>query len=226
LAERAARSAADTQGGDVGSISRWFPPFTGVIFVALFVAIMILIGNGQDATEKTAQEIATYYQNNDGKETVAAILIGFAAMFILFFGSWLRKLLRDADETDGILPSVVLVAAGVFSAGAAVGGSIHLALPDLADNIDPVALQAINGIDYDLFLFFPVGLGTMFLAAGLSGIRHGGLPKWLSWAGVVIGVIFFTPVFWVMFVLAPLWILIVSIIGMRASGGGSASVTT
>ncbi len=211
----------------MGSISRWFPPFTGVIFVALFVAVMLLIGSGQDATDKTAQEIATYYQDNDAKEIVASILIGFAAVFILYFGSWLRTFLRDSEGPDGILPSVVLVAAGVFSAGAAVGGSIHLALADLADNIDPIALQAINGIDYDLFLFFPVGLGTMILATGISAVRHGSLPKWLSWAGVVLGVLFFTPVaFWISFIAAPLWILIVSTIGIRASGGEPASVTT
>ena len=225
--QRAAFRRLVPGGESMGSISRWFPPFTGVIFVALFVAIMILIGEGQDATDKTAQEIATYYQDNDTKEFVASILIGFAAVFILFFGSWLRKFLRDAEGPDGILPSVVLLAAGVFSAGAAVGGSIHLALTDLADDIDPVALQAINGIDYDLFMFFPVGLGTLILATGISAVRHGSLPKWLAWVSIVIGVLFFTPVaFWFVFFLAPLWILIVSILGMRASGGESASVTT
>ena len=53
------------------------------------------------------------------------------------------------------------------------------------------------------------------------------LPKWLSWAGVVLGVLFFTPVaFRIIFFVAPLWILIVSILGMRASGRESASVTT
>lgn len=211
--------------GRMRSISRWFPPFTGVIFVALSVAIMLLIGQGQDATEKTAQEVVTHYQDHETKETIASILIAFAGVFILYFGAWLRKLLRDAGGPEGILPSVVLVAAGVFSAGAAIGGSIHLALADLADDIDPIAMQAINGIDFDLFLFFPVGLGTMILAGGISAIRHGGLPKWLAWAGVVIGVLFFTPVFWITFAAAPLWILIVSILGVTAAAGEAASAT-
>lgn len=210
----------------MGRISGWLPPFTGVIFVALFVAVTLLIGQGQDPTDKTAQEIAGYYRDNDSKEIAASIMIGFAAVFILFFGSWLRRLTRDAEGPDGILPSVVLVASGVFSAGAAVGGSIHLALADLADNIDPIALQAINGIDYDLNLFFPVGLGTMILATGISAARHGSLPKWLSWAGIVVGVLFFTPVFWAVFVLAPIWILCVSVLGIRADGGKAPSTAT
>src|SRR6476660_8495789 len=181
----------------MSTISKWFPPFTGVIFVALFVAILILIGQGQDATEKTAQEIVNHYQDNNTKESIGSILIAFASVFILYFGGWLRRMLRDAEGPDGILSTVVFGAAVVFSAGAAIGGSIHLALADLADNIDPIALQAINGIDFDLFFFFPVGLGTMILATGISAVRHGILPKWLAWVSVVVGVLFFSPVFWV-----------------------------
>ncbi len=198
----------------MGKISRWFPPFTGVIFVVLFVVILILIGQGQDATSKTAQEIVDHYNDDNTKESIASIAIGFASMFILYFGGWLRRMLRDAEGPDGILSTVVFGAVVVFSAGAAVGGSIHLALADLADDIDPIALQAINGIDYDLFFFFPVGLGTMILATGISALRHGSLPKWLGWVSIVVGVAFFSPVFWVDFVAAPLWIVIVSIIGI------------
>jgi Na+-transporting methylmalonyl-CoA/oxaloacetate decarboxylase gamma subunit len=210
----------------MSTISKWFPPFTGVIFVALVVAILILIGMGQDATEKTAQEIVNHYQDNNTKESIGSILIGFASVFILYFGGWLRRMLRDAEGPDGILSTVVFGAAVVFSAGAAIGGSIHLALADLADDIDPIALQAINGIDFDLFFFFPDGLGTMILATGISAVRHGSLPRWLAWVSVVVGVLFFSPVFWVDFVAAPLWILIVSIIGISRATRSEAAPAT
>lgn len=207
----------------MGKLSDWFPPFTGVIFVALFALVTILIGEGQDATEKTAEEIVDYYRDNETKEVIASIGIGLAAIFILFFGGWLRRLLRDAEGPDGILSAVAFGGAIVFSAAAAVAGSIHIALPDLADDIDPVALQAINGIDYDMFMLFPVGLGTMVIASGISAIRHGALPKWLAWAGIVVTVLFVTPAFFVGFVGMPVWILIVSIIGIaRAREGGAA----
>jgi hypothetical protein len=210
----------------MGKISKWFPPFTGVIFVALFVVILILIGQGQDATKKTAQEIVNHYNDNNTKESIGSICIGFASVFILYFGGWLGRMLRDAEGPDGILSTVVFGAVVVFSAGAAVGGSIHLALADLADDISPVALQAINGIDFDLFFFFPVGLGTMILATGISAVRHGSLPRWLAWVSIVVGVLFFSPVFWVDFVAAPLWILIVSIIGIsRATRSDAAPAT-
>jgi hypothetical protein len=204
----------------------WIAPATGVVFVALFVAITALIGTGQDATKKTAQEVADYYKSHDTKESIGSLLIGIACIFFLFWIGWLRKLLKDAEGPGGILSSVAFAAGIVFAAGAAVGGSIHLALPDLADNIDPVALQAINGIDYDMFFFFPVGLGTMIFASSLSGIRHGSFPKWLAWAGIVVGIVSVTPVVFVNFILWPLWILILSIIGIMRSGDGAAPATS
>jgi hypothetical protein len=207
----------------MGKISKWFPPFTGIIFVALVVAITILIGQGQDASKKTAQEIVNHYQDNNTRESIGAILIVFASATLLYFGGWLRRVLRDAEGPEGILSAVVFGAAVVFSAGAAVAGSIHLALPDLADDINPVALQAINGIDFDMFFFFPVGLGTIFLATGISAVRHGAFPKWFAWVSVVLGVLSFTPAFFIIFFIGPLWFLVLSIIGIRraVSDGGA-----
>ena len=201
----------------MGRISRWFPPFTGVILAILAVVITALIGQGQDATDKTAQEIVNHYQDNQAKEVIASICIGFAGVAVLYFGGWLRRLLRDAEGPDGILSAVVLGGAAVFAAGAAVGGSIHWALADLADDLDPIAIQAINGIDWDFFFFFPIGLGTMILATGISAVRHGALPRWLAWASVVLGVVALTPVFFALFFLGPLWLLVLGVYGMRAA---------
>jgi hypothetical protein len=207
----------------MGRISKWFPPFTGLVFVALAIVITILIGQGQDATDKTAQEIVNHYSDHNTKESIASILIGIAAIFVLYFGGWLRRVLRDAEGPDGILSAVVFGGAVVFSAGAAVAGSIHLALADLADDINPIALQAINGIDFDMFMFFPVGLGTVVLATGISAVRHGAMPKWLAWASIVLGVLFVSPVFWIVFFIGPLWFLVVSIWGIRRELGEGAA---
>ena len=211
----------------MGSIGKWFPPLCGVIAVVLGAVVTILIGQGQDATKKTAEEIVNYYKDNNTKESIGSIMIGFVGVFTLFFSGWLRRVLRDAEGPEGILSTVVFGAGVVFAAGAAIGGSIHLALPDLADDINPVALQAINGIDYDMFEFFPVGLGTLAIAGGISIVRHGAFAKWVGWVGIVAGVVFFTPGFFIAFVLVPLWILIVSVIGIgRAGASGAAPATT
>jgi hypothetical protein len=193
----------------------WLTPLTGVAFVACFVAVFLLFGDGQDATKKSAEEIVTYYKDHDTQQIVGALLAGVASIFLLFFASYLRKVLRDAEGPAGTLSAVAFAGAIVFAAGAAVGASIHFALADLADDtdvVDPVVIQTLNAIDWDYFLFLPVGLGTMILASGISVIRHAALPKWLGWAAIVIVIAFFTPAFPVGLFGAPLWILVVSIL--------------
>jgi hypothetical protein len=210
----------------MGKTSKWLPPFMGVVFALLVVAITITIGSGQDATKKTAQEIVDHYKDDQTREIAGSILIVYASASIMFFGGWVRRILRDAEGPDGILSAVAFGATVAFAAGAAVAGSIHFALADLADDISPVALQAINGIDYDMFFFFPVGLGTLILATGISGVRHGALPKWLAWVSVVFGVLFFTPVFFIFFFIGPLWFLAMGIWGMRRAVGEAAPAQT
>jgi hypothetical protein len=210
----------------MGRISKWLPPAMGIVFAILVAVISILLGSGQDATKKTAEEIVNHYQDHSTRETVGAILVVYAAASMLFFGAWVRRLLRDAEGPDGILSAVAYGGAVAFASAAAVSGSIHLALPDLAGDINPIALQAINAIDYDMFFFFPVGLGTLILAVGISALRHGSLPKWFAWLSVVCGVLFFTPVFFIFFFIGPLYFLALSIIGIRGSLRDEASSAT
>ncbi len=204
----------------MGKISRWFPPFCGLLAVLLAVAVSILIGEGSDATKRTAQEVVDHYKDRGTRDGIGSFLIALVAIAVIYFGAWVRRFLRAAQGPDAILPTVAFGGAVVFSAGAAVAASVHFALADLADDsvMSPVAIQAINGIDYDLFLFFPVGLATMVLATGISAVRSGVLPKWLAWAGVALGALGYTPGFFFVYFLAPLaplWIIVLSIIGMR-----------
>jgi len=54
------------------------------------------------------------------------------------------------------------------------------------------------------------------LAASASAIRHGGLPKWLGWVGIVIGIAVFTPAGFFGFLAGGLWVLIASLLLTRA----------
>jgi hypothetical protein len=51
----------------------------------------------------------------------------------------------------------------------------------------------------------------MLIASGLAGLNTRVLPRWLSWAGLVIGLAFLTPVGIIAFFVFPLWILAASI---------------
>jgi hypothetical protein len=189
----------------------WLLPLTGVLFVALVVVAFILLGEGQDATKKSAQEIADFYQDNEDEQTIGSFLIGLAGVVFLFFAGWVRKVLRDAEGPGGTLSAVSFAGAIVFVTGAAIGATINLALADLSDDLDPVALQAINGISWDYFIPFAVGMSAFLLATGISAVRHAALPKWLGWIAIVLGVATYTPAGFFALLAGLAWILVASI---------------
>jgi hypothetical protein len=208
----------------MSGVKSWIGPAVGIVFVVLFVVITILFGDGKDPTDNSAQEIIDFYKDNDDKQTIAALLVGFASIAALFFGGWLRKVLRDAEGPAGWLSAVAFAGVIVFAAGAIVNATLHLELADYADNtdvVDPAVIQTLNAFEFNFWMFFPVGLGTMLLAGGLSMIRHGAFPKWVGWLGFGSGILFISPVFFAGFVLAPVWVLIVSIIGVSRARGAT-----
>jgi hypothetical protein len=203
----------------------WVAPATGIVFIALVIIGFILVGDGQDATEKSAEEIAAFYQDNEDEQIIGSFVIGLSSVFFLFFAGSLRRLLRDAEGPGGMLSAVSFAGATVFVAGVSVVATINLALADLADDIDPVALQAINGISWDFYIPFVVGMVPFLLASGLCAVRTGALPKWLGWIAIILGVLSFTPAGFFTFLAGLVWILVVSILlTMRArSAPGTAA---
>jgi hypothetical protein len=207
----------------VETVKPWWTALVGVAFVALFVVITILFGDGQDATKKTAQEVINHYKDNKTQETIGGLLVGVAAIVLLFWGGWLRRVLRAAEGEGGILSAVAFAGAIVFAGGAIVSGAIHLELADYSDNLEvvnPLVFQTLNAFEWNNFLFFPVGLGTLILASSISAIRHGSMPKWLAWVGIAIIIVSATPVGFIGFFGAPAWILVLSVLGaVRARRG-------
>jgi hypothetical protein len=203
----------------------WVAPLMGVVFIALLIVAFVLLnafGDSLNATKKSAQEIATYYQDHKDRQMTGAFLIGGAAIAFLFFAGYVRRVLREAEGAGHTLSAVSLAGAIVFATAAGIGATFHFVLADLADNIDPVATQAINALDYDYFLPFAIGLSTFLLATGISAVRHGALPKWLGWSAIVLGVADYTPAGFFGFLLSLVWILVVSImLTAQARQGGA-----
>jgi hypothetical protein len=200
-------------------------PLAGVLFVVLVVVSAIIVGETPDATEDTADEVLSFYQDNDDDVTVGALLWGLGAVALLFFAGWLRRLLRDAEGPRGILSAVAFAGAIVLAVGIASSAAFSFAVADVADSIeDPVVFQTLNALVWGYWLPFAAGVITFLVATGISVVRHGALPKWLGWIAIVAGVLFFSPAFIVGAPLAGLWVLVVSIMGaMRGRRGGAPS---
>jgi hypothetical protein len=188
----------------------WLVPLTGVAFLVVAIISFIIGGEPKDAGHP-AQEIAQWYIDNKD-EVVIGAFVGVGAMVLLvFFGAYLRNVLRAAAGGDDTLSLVSFIGLVLVALGFAIDTTILIALAERADDIDPAAVQSLQALwDND---FVPIALGVLLFlwATGISVVRTGALPKWLGWIMILFGVLALTPIGFVSFIGSAVLIVVISI---------------
>jgi hypothetical protein len=191
-------------------------PLTGVAFVVVGIIGFLIVGQPKSADDPVKEIVSFYVDNKDSVE-IGAFASVVAGVLLIFFGAYLRKVLRAAGGEGETLSLVSFVGLAFVALGFAIDGTISIALAEGADKINPVAVQALQALwDND---FLPIMLGVLcFLwATGISVIRSGVLPRWIGWVMIVFGVVGVTPIGFVSAIAAALLVLGISIVlTMRA----------
>jgi heme A synthase len=168
----------------------------GIVFVLALVAesvISVPLGANQN---DTAAKIAAALADHRKRLLVVAYLsVVYAAAFVLYL--WrLYTFLRGEPGRPRILATLVLVGGVLFVALHGVSDIGILGM--LGGKVASYSAHHDPGISYTLYLLTfaldSVGdvFGSLFLgAAGLLAIRSGVLPRWLGWAAILAGVLFF-----------------------------------
>lgn len=190
----------------------WLAPLSGIVFVALLIIGFAITGETPDPTEDSAAEVIEYAKDHDGDLMLGGALVSLSGVFMVFFGSWLRKALAGALGSGGAAANVAFAGAIIIAGTAATGGTLYFALGDLADDISPAAVEALNALSWDYFFPLAVGVTTLLIGAGLSIVLYGPLPKWLGWVAIVIGIVSHTPIGFFGWALAGVWVIVVSIL--------------
>jgi hypothetical protein len=186
-------------------------PLTGVIFVVITV-LVFAIGGSTPSDHDSAAKVASFYGKHHDKHMALAFILALGIPFLLFFVSTLRYELRRAGGT-GQLANAAFGGGVMAAVGFGILAFVHYALADAGDSVKTIATtQTLNVLDNTDFIPVAAGVGVLVLASGLSAVRHGGLPAWLGWAAVVIGVVTFTPAGFFAFLASGIWILIASIV--------------
>lgn len=185
---------------------------TGVAFMICLIA-SFAIGGEPPSQDDSVQEIVDFYADqSDGTVYASAALSVLAIIALVFFGGYLRKLFRATAGPGHMLPSIVLAGAVIIGVGAASDTTLYLSMHEAVDDIDPIAMQALNALWNNDFIPMAAGGMIFSLASGLAILRYGALPKWLGWVAIVLAVATLTPIGFVGFAGTGLWILVVSIL--------------
>lgn len=199
----------------------WLGALTGLAFLVLAIAaIAISGGEPPNPSDDSVEEIVEFYVDNDAQIWISSFLQLLAAAVLVFFGGYMRKVLHAAEGPGHMLANVVLAGATILATALAIDAAITIALVESAEDIEPGGVQALSALWSNDFPIFILGAFVFSLAAGISIVRHGALPKWLGWVAIVLAVVSMTPAGFVGFIGIVLWIAIASVmLTMRARRG-------
>ncbi len=190
-------------------------PLTGALFVVLVRVAFIGLGGDTPQGDASARKVVSFYSDHETKEVLGAVLLALSTVPLLAFSALLRDRSGAALERRSVLPTFAFAGGVLAAAGFASAAAVHFALADYAKDLDPSAAQALNALDSDFFLPFTTGLAALVLGTSLLAIRTRLLPPWLGWVGVLLFVVFFTPIGFIALGLSGIWIIVVSVLLFR-----------
>jgi hypothetical protein len=169
----------------------------GILYVVALVAetVVGVLGGGLSQNGSAAKIANTLYDHHGRLLVVTYLSVVYAAMFLIYLSKLYDLLRRDTDRTR-FLGSLVLVGGALFIALHAVSDVGIFGL--LGAKLASFGSQHDQGVSYTLYLM-TYGLdsvadvfGSLFaFAAGVLVIGSGVLPRWLGWASILAGILFF-----------------------------------
>jgi hypothetical protein len=195
---------------------RW-APLTGVVSAVSGVAgsLIFIMSNSLDPNASGAAVIA-FYKAHQSDQPIAAILVVFGFIFLLFFVGSMRDYLRHTPAGEA-LSTIALAGAAVLLVGQAVGAGITYALANSATSIDPAAAQALNVLSTGLVIIPAAGFFVFGISIGLAILLGTALPKWLGGVAIVMAIVVLTPLEGFSFIALVIWIVIVSVLMLMRS---------
>jgi hypothetical protein len=192
---------------------RW-SALLGVLFVALFVLGMAIVGN---VTDTPAKVEAWYADTGHQTRAVAAffLVVGSGLAFLSFLGT-LRDMLVRAETGPGTLSALVfgpgLVFVALVDAGFAGLAAPAVVAHDEDFKLDPNTANMFQDAGWLLIVAGVMTAAITVLSASMAALRTAVLPAWLGWSGLIVGVLMLFAFFWVPILIFLAWVLTVSLV--------------
>ena len=195
------------------STSRWerLAPLTGVaVFVLL--AISFTLSNDTPDTDSSTADTVSYWSAHDSRTIIAALTGTFAVIFLIWFGGSLRSALQRAEGGQGRLSLLAFAGILVIGISGAIGSALEFTVADTVNDVPAEVTQTLSVLSEDFFLPFLAGIAVFMFATGICVVRHGGLPRWLGWVAILIGIVSVTPVGFVGFLAVFIWVAVTGVV--------------
>ena len=195
----------------------------GLVFSLLFV-VAILLARSHPARGSSAEEIASFYLDQDAGRValIGLYLIPFSGIAFLWFIAVIRAHLGEREDrffATVFLGSGLLFVAMLFAASAAAGSLLAAVKYQGQPVPGPDTVVFARALAFAFLFVFGVRAAAVFmLVVSTIGHRTGFLPRWLVVAGYVGGLVFLFTVTYVelLVLIFPAWVTVVSVVILRA----------
>jgi hypothetical protein len=169
----------------------------GILYVIALIAetVVGLLGGGASQNASAAKITNALYDHRGQLLVITYLSVVYVAMFLIYLTK-LHDLLRRDTDRPRFLGSLMLTGGALFIALHAVSDIGIFGL--LGAKLASFGFHHDQGVSYTLYLMTygldSVGdvFGSLFaFAAGLLVIGSGVLPRWLGWASILAGILFF-----------------------------------
>lgn len=194
--------------------------YAGFVFVVLTIVWAVLRISGPSGDDSHA-EITKFFADSGDRERfgIAGWVMAAAGLFLLWFLSGLRVLLRRAEGEPGRLSALAFGGGVVMVVLLFAKNSIHPAFAgvyDYADDfkLDPNTFQLLDSIWFWLIAQEVMAGGVLAAATSALALRTDLFPRWFGWAGIVVAALCFLaiPLYLAPAILLLAWIFVASIL--------------
>jgi hypothetical protein len=192
-----------------GNLER-FAPLTGVVAVVLFVIAAVIGGETPGADDPT-REVVDFYTDEDSSQIWASVIAAWGSVFLVWFGGTVRAALRSAEGQQGRISAIAFAGFILMGAGILAFCGIGFSAADTAGEVPPEVTQTLSVLNSDFFFILAGGTAVTLLASGIGIVRYGGLPGWLGYVGLVLGILALTPIGFLAFLASGIWFLVVAV---------------
>jgi hypothetical protein len=187
-----------------------YAPLTGVIFVVLVIAAVI-VGGETPMADDPIGEVVDYWDDNKDQAIVSAIIAAISAVFMLWFAGVWRAVLAAAEGAPARLASTAFAGLIVAAVGWLMLIAFTFVAADTVGDVAPEVTQALSALQADLFFPLAVGFSVFLLASGLAMVRGAMLPTWPGWIALALGVLAVTPAGFFAVIAGLAWIAAISV---------------
>ena len=201
---------------------RLWSSLSGLVFVVLAVVGSLLIFDGP--SDSSPAKMTAYYQSGSHRShiNIGWILLGLGLFALIWFVAALRERVRESEQGDTFLSTIVLVGGTVYIAVAMAGIALADGIKTMSDDtyhhqVYSGVIHAANDATYIMVVTGGAAMAALIFATSIAVRRYAILPRWVSWFGFVAGVAailsvaFFTMLLWL------LWVAVASVMLFLAS---------